>query len=74
MVKNPPVSAGDTGAMGSVPGSERSPGGRNGHPLQYACLENSMDRGARRAAVHGEAGELDMAERLDRHPVVKKPV
>ena len=52
MVKNPPVSAGDTGAMGSVPGSERSPGGRNGHPLQYSCLENSMGRRAWQATVH----------------------
>ena len=36
---------------GSIPGSERSPGGRNGHPLQY-CLENPTDRGAWRATVH----------------------
>ena len=31
--------------MGSIPGSERSPGGAHGNPFQYACLENSMDRG-----------------------------
>ena len=39
--------------QGSIPGSERSPGERNNYPLQYSCLENSMDRGAWRATVHG---------------------
>ena len=42
-------SAGDPG---SIPGWGRSPGERNGYPLQYSCLENSMDRGAWRATVH----------------------
>ena len=36
-----------------IPGSGRSPGDGNGNPLQYLCLGNSMDRGARRATVHG---------------------
>ena len=36
---------GDIRDMGSIPGSRRSPGGRHGNPLQYSCLENSMDRG-----------------------------
>ena len=36
-----------------IPGSGRSPGEGNGNPLQYSCLENSMDRGAGQAAVHG---------------------
>ena len=44
VVKNPPANAGEAGDVGSIPGSGRSPGGRNGNPLQYACLENSMDR------------------------------
>ena len=44
MVKNPPVNAGDPGS--SIPGSRRYPGEGNGNPLQYSCLENSMDRGA----------------------------
>ena len=35
-----------TGDQGSIPGSGRSPGGGNGNPLQYSCLENPMDRGA----------------------------
>ena len=37
---------------GSIPGSGRSPGERNGNPLQYSCLENPMDRGAWWATVH----------------------
>ena len=41
--------------QGSVPGSGRSPGEGNGYPLQYSGLENSMDRGAWRATVHGVA-------------------
>ena len=39
--------------MGSIPGSERSPGEGNGNPLLYSCLENPMDRGAWWATVHG---------------------
>ena len=38
---------------GSIPGSGRSPGEGNHHPLQYSCLENPMDGGAWRATVHG---------------------
>ena len=52
-VKNPPVNAGDARDVGSIPGSGRSPGGGNGNPFQYSCLENSMDRGAWRATVLG---------------------
>ena len=39
-------SSGNAGDLGSIPGSGRSPGEGNGNPLQYSCLENSMDRGA----------------------------
>ena len=39
--------------MGSIPGLRRPPGGGNGNPLQYFCLENPMDRGAWQATVHG---------------------
>ena len=39
--------------LGSIPGLGRSPGEENGYPLQYSCLENSMDRGAWRATLHG---------------------
>ena len=41
-----------TGDSGSIFGSRRSPGGRNDYPLQYSCLENTMDRGAWWATVH----------------------
>ena len=41
--------------MGSIPGLGRSLGGGNGNPVQYSCLENSMDRGAWWAIVHGVA-------------------
>ena len=49
--------------MGSIPGSGRSPGEGNGCPLQYSCLENSMDRGAWQTTVHGVAKKLDTTER-----------
>ena len=47
--------AGDARDVGSIPGSGRAPGEGNGNTLQYSCLENPMDRGAWRAAVHGVA-------------------
>ena len=53
MVKNLPANAGDKRDMGSTPGSERSPGAENGNPLQYSCVENSMDTGAWQAMVYG---------------------
>ena len=43
----------NVGDPGSIPGSERSPGGGHGNPLQYSCLRNSMDRGAWWATVMG---------------------
>ena len=52
VVKNPPASTGDTGDMGSIPGSGRSPGGEQGSPLQYSCLENLMDRGVWWATIY----------------------
>ena len=45
-VKNSPVNAVDISDVCSIPGSGRSPGGRNGNPRQYSCLENPRDRGA----------------------------
>ena len=47
-------SAYNGGDQGSIPGSERSPGEGNGYPLQYSCLESSMDRVAWQAIVHVE--------------------
>ena len=53
IVKNPPTNAGGAGDADSIPGSRRFPGGGNDKPLQYPCLENSMDREAWQATVHG---------------------
>ena len=55
VIKNPPANAGDTSHEGSIPGLGRSPGGGNGNPFQYSCLENSMDRRTWQATVHGVA-------------------
>ena len=55
------------GDPGSIPGLGRSPGEGNGNPLQYSCLENSMDRGAWWATVHGAATESDKAKQLNTH-------
>ena len=52
---NSKVSACNAGDLGSIPGSGNSPREGNGNPLQYSCLENSMDRGAWQAIVHGVA-------------------
>ena len=53
--KNPPFNAGDARAVGSIPGSGRSPEVGNGNLPQYSCMGNSMDRGAWWATVHGVA-------------------
>ena len=55
MVKNLPANTGDTGDSVLIPGSGRSPGEGNGNPPHYSCLENSMDRRAWKATVHGVA-------------------
>ena len=55
VVKNLHANTADTGDSGSIPGSGRYPAGENGNPIQYSCLENSMNRGAWGAIVHGVA-------------------
>ena len=55
VVKNPPDNAGDSGDGGSVLGLGRSLGGGNSNPLQYSCVQNSIDTGGWRATVHGVA-------------------
>ena len=51
---------------GSIPESEKSPGGRQGNPLQYCCLENLMDRGAQQAIVYRVAQRHDLAHMCER--------
>ena len=57
-------SASQAEAMGLIPGSGRSPGGENGSPLQYSCLQNPMDRGVWWAIIPGVAKESDRTEQL----------
>ena len=52
MIRNLPANAGAAGDTGSIPMLGKSPGGGNGNPLHYFCLENPMDRGAWQATVH----------------------
>ena len=55
MIKNPAANAGEIREAGLILGLGRSPGGEHDNPLQYFCLENSMDRGAWWVTVHGMA-------------------
>ena len=67
VIKNPPANARDSGL---IPGLGRSPGERNGHLLQYSCLENSMDRGAWRVTYsRWNCKELDITKQLSTHNV-----
>ena len=59
VVKNPPANAGDVKDSDLIFGWGKSPGGGNGNPLQYSCLENPMDRGAWQATVHGVANSQE---------------
>ena len=53
MLRYLPANAVDAGDAGLISGSGRAPGVGNGNPLQYSCLENSMDTGEWRVIVHG---------------------
>ena len=64
--KDPPASAGNVRDLGSVPGSGRAPGEGNSNPLQCSCLENSLDRGAWWARVHGVAKSQTRLSMQDR--------
>ena len=67
VVKNPSANSGDIRDLGSIPGLGKSPGGGYGNPLQYSCLENPMDRGARQAIVHRVAKSRTRLKQLSMH-------
>ena len=64
---NPPANLGDARDAVLIPGLGRSPGGRNGNPPQYSCLENSRDREAWWVAVHRVTKESDKTEDTHTH-------
>ena len=66
-LKNLLANAGGVRDTVSIPGPGRSPGGGHGNPPQFSCLENPMDRGAWRAAVHGVAKRRTGVKRLSTH-------
>ena len=75
VVKNPLANAGDARDDGLIPESGRPSGEGNGHPLQYSCLENPMDRGAWNAIVHMVTKSRTQLKQLSKracNPVVKK--
>ena len=67
VVKNPPANAEDARDVGLISGLGRCPGVGNGNALQYACLENPMDRGSWWATVHGGAKSWTRLKRLSTH-------
>ena len=77
VLKNPPANAGDVRETGSIPGLGRSSGGGHGNPLQYSCLENSMDRGAWQAKARllafGVAKSWTRLKRLSTHTYTVHP-
>ena len=64
--KESTCNAGDAGDSSPIPGSKRSPGGRNGNPLQYSCLKNLMDREDWRVTVHGVAKSQTWLKQLSK--------
>jgi len=70
VVKNPSADAGGIRAVGSIPGSGRSPGEGNGNPFQYSYLENPMDRGAWWATVHGVKKSWTGLKQLSTHTML----
>ena len=70
MVKNLPARLGDIGDAGLIPGLGRSPGGMHGHPPQYPCLENPINREVWRAT--GQSKELDTTEATSAHAFVER--
>ena len=75
MIKNLPANAGDTRHardLGLILGLGRFPGGVNGNPFQYSCLENSMDRGAWWSTAHRVAKSQTRLKQLSMHTCTKR--
>ena len=68
VIKNMPANAGDERDADSIPGLGRSPGGGNGNPLLYSCLENPMDRKVWWAAVHTVTTSWTQLKQPSTHP------
>ena len=64
VVKTSPANVGDSRDLGSIPASGRPPGEGNGNPPQYSCLENTLDRGAWQATLHGVTKEPDVTAHI----------
>ena len=73
MVKNLPANSGDVRDTGSIPGSERSPGGGHSNSLQYSCLENPMHRGTWQATVHEVTKSHTQPKQLSKHKQKMQP-
>ena len=74
VIRSLPVKAGDLRDAGLIPRSRRSPGGGNGNPLQYSCLEKPMDRGASWATVHKVTKSQTPLKRLCTYAVSLLPL
>ena len=70
VVKKSPADRGDVRDVGLIPGSRRSPGGEHDNPLQYSCLENSIDRRAYWDIVHRVAKSQTRLKRLSMHKYI----
>ena len=67
VVKNLPASVGDIRDKSSIPGSERSPEGEHGNPLQFSCLENAKDKGDWWAIIHRVTKSQTQLKQLRMH-------
>ena len=67
VVRRPPANVRDTGDVGLIPGSGRSPRGGHGNPLQASCLKNPVDRGAWHTTVHSIAKSWTRLKQISRH-------
>ena len=70
--KESACNAGDTGDVGLISGSGRSPGGGHGNPLQYSCQENPMDRGAWWATIHRVTESWTQLKQLSNQPTASE--